>query len=328
MRILSIDGGGFLGLSSAAFLSELERHFGKKCCDSFDLFCGTSTGAIIALALANGLSAAEVVCHYRALGARVFPDRSGVVRWLRKWPRGAFWARYPGGPLSEALDGVFGDATLADITSRGKSVLVAAFNVSSGTPKIFKTDHSPNLTDHKHYRLADIALASSAAPIYFPLVDLAHPVSGLVERFCDGGVFANSPALLAYAEAVKELNVPPVEIDLLSVSTPRASLAERKAAENLRANRGLIRWGWNGRIAQVMIDGTSAASDEALSRLVGALGGGRGGYARVRLNAIDGLEMDVATPAAAESLMQIGVEEARRADRRNELARFFIEGSR
>jgi len=328
MRILSVDGGGFLGLSSAAFLAELERHFGEKCSDRFDFFCGTSTGAIIALALANGLSAAEVVGHYQALGARVFPDRSAVLRRLRKWTRGLFFAKYSITPLADALAGVFGNATLADVSGRGKFVLVSAFNVSAGTPKIFKTDHSPGLTDHKQYRLADIALASSAAPVYFPMVDLTHPVTGVAERFCDGGVYANSPALLAYAEAVKELTVPAAEIDLLSVATPRVSLAERRAAKQARANRGLLEWGRNGRIAQVMIDGTSAATDAALSRLTAALSAGRGRYVRVRLTATEGLEMDVATPAAAESLMQIGVEEGRRADRRNELARFFTEGSR
>ena len=38
VRILSLDGGGYLGLAGAAFLAELERHFGVSCHDSFDLF--------------------------------------------------------------------------------------------------------------------------------------------------------------------------------------------------------------------------------------------------------------------------------------------------
>ncbi|MBZ5673930.1 MAG: patatin-like phospholipase family protein [Acidobacteriia bacterium] len=57
MRILSIDGGGYLGLTAAAYLEELEHHFNARCSDQFDLFCGTSTGAIIALGLAAGLGA-------------------------------------------------------------------------------------------------------------------------------------------------------------------------------------------------------------------------------------------------------------------------------
>lgn len=72
MRILSIDGGGYLGLASACFLAELERHFGATCHDSFDMFCGTSTGAIIALALAHGLKATEICDLYRSFGPEVF----------------------------------------------------------------------------------------------------------------------------------------------------------------------------------------------------------------------------------------------------------------
>jgi hypothetical protein len=52
MRILSLDGGGYLGLATASFLEETERHFGRSFYESFDMFCGTSTGAIIALAVA------------------------------------------------------------------------------------------------------------------------------------------------------------------------------------------------------------------------------------------------------------------------------------
>ena len=325
MRILSIDGGGYLGLSSAAFLAELERHFGKKCCEVFDFFCGTSTGAIIALALASGKSAREVVDLYQTLGKRVFPDRTKLVRGSRKWLRGWLWARYSQRPLKKVLDEVFGERTLQTIADRKKYALVSAFNLSRGEPRIFKTDHSPELTGHNGYRLADIALASSAAPLYFPVVELRNPTTGVLERFCDGGVFANSPAFLAYAEAVGYLRLPPSEIDILSVSSPRSSLAERKAAQDKPVNRGLIRWGGE-RIAKVMIDGTSAIADTALNRIAAQLREDRNGYFRVRLAAAEGLDMDVATAKATESLMQIGSEEAQQNERRHQLKRFFCEG--
>jgi uncharacterized protein len=89
VRILSLDGGGYLGLAGAAFLAELERHFGVSCHDSFDLFCGTSTGAIIALALASGKSAREVVDLYKRFGPRVFRNPFPGSRRLR-WAKGLF----------------------------------------------------------------------------------------------------------------------------------------------------------------------------------------------------------------------------------------------
>ena len=71
-RILSVDGGGIKGVFPAAFLSELETHaspIGRY----FDLICGTSTGGIIALGLAAGLSATEVLEFYRAHSSEIFP---------------------------------------------------------------------------------------------------------------------------------------------------------------------------------------------------------------------------------------------------------------
>ncbi len=56
MKLLSIDGGGIKGLYSAAFLNSLEKIYGKQTVDSFDLIAGTSTGGIIALAIAARIS--------------------------------------------------------------------------------------------------------------------------------------------------------------------------------------------------------------------------------------------------------------------------------
>jgi patatin-like phospholipase/acyl hydrolase len=79
MKILSIDGGGYLGLATAAFIAETERHFRTSYHENFDMFCGTSTGAIIALALASGMSGEEITSRYEKLGKSVFynpfPDR-------------------------------------------------------------------------------------------------------------------------------------------------------------------------------------------------------------------------------------------------------------
>ena len=51
-KILTIDGGGIKGLYSAQVLARFEEHFKCRLSDKFDLICGTSTGAIIALAIA------------------------------------------------------------------------------------------------------------------------------------------------------------------------------------------------------------------------------------------------------------------------------------
>ena len=45
------------------------------------MIAGTSTGGIIALALAHGITAAEALAVYRDRGARIFPPRTGVSKW-------------------------------------------------------------------------------------------------------------------------------------------------------------------------------------------------------------------------------------------------------
>ena len=50
-RILCLDGGGMKGLAQIEVLSQLEVATGRKITDMFDWIVGTSTGAIIALAM-------------------------------------------------------------------------------------------------------------------------------------------------------------------------------------------------------------------------------------------------------------------------------------
>src|SRR4051794_5668730 len=71
-RILSLDGGGILGAFSASFLADIERRLCCRIADHFDLIAGTSTGGIIAAALAAGEPAARVVDFYKSRGPLIF----------------------------------------------------------------------------------------------------------------------------------------------------------------------------------------------------------------------------------------------------------------
>ena len=67
-RILSIDGGGIKGIFAAQFLARIEEEYDIKICDYFDIIAGTSTGAIVAAALAVGMPAEEIVKLYDEYG--------------------------------------------------------------------------------------------------------------------------------------------------------------------------------------------------------------------------------------------------------------------
>jgi patatin-like phospholipase/acyl hydrolase len=321
MRVLSLDGGGYLGLASASYLAEVERHFSRTCSESFELFCGTSTGAILALGLASGLSAADLVEFYENVGPRVFPAQGRLPRALR-WIKSLFISKYDNVQLRSALGDVFGNQTLRDLRREGRKVTVTAFNLATGEPRIFKTDHAPGLTRDDEYRLADIALASAATPVYLPVVSLRSPADGLEERFCDGGLFANHPALIGYAEVVNHLDVPPEEVRILSVSTPRSDLAEHESdpawLKPMR-RRGLLSWAAPS-VMNIAIDSTSRIAHHAL-RLITERSGAT--YRRVRLERPRGVQMDLASPAATATLKKIGRNAANTRDNRDLVASFF-----
>lgn len=322
MKILSIDGGGYLGLATASFLQGIEHHFGVRCADQFDLFCGTSTGAIIALALASGMSAEDVTTLYEDLGPKVFPPPSFLARAFPK-VRGVLAARHDNAPLKDALRDAFGDKTLGDLRASGKKVLVTAFALTSGRPRVFKTDHAPGLTAHDRYLVRDVALASSAAPTYLPIVELTDPNTKAVERFCDGGVAANSPALLGYAEAVSALGCTPEDIALLSLATPRTDLAEPASGltRSQRAlDRGYLGWGLGERIITLALDGVAMLSDTALARIAQGAGAR---YERVHFQQPRGLGLDVVTLESTQTLRQLGSDRARNSQARGQVEPFF-----
>lgn len=314
-RILSIDGGGYLGLATAAFVRGIEDHFKVRLHDHFDLFCGTSTGAMLALALASGKTGTDLVDLYKQQGPKIFRKRP-----LAKLPwAGSLFLQHSNNALKRALVNVFCDETLDDLLyKKGKRALITSFCLTNGRPCLFKTDHSSNLTQHGGYRLADVAMCSTAAPTYFPLVQLLHPRTGQKDVFCDGGVAANHPALLGYSEALSECACTPDQLQILSLSTPRADLAERHIVPGA-LKRGL--WGWRKSLAAIFTDSNAMLAGEMLKRITAAAG--TTVYERISMENRHELQMNDAGEAATAYLEALGRDLANRNDVRARLRVFF-----
>ena len=75
-QILSLSGGGYMGLYTIAVLSELEDQIGRPLAGCFDLIAGTSVGGIIALGLAAEHPASNINDAFEEMGKAVF--RSAV----------------------------------------------------------------------------------------------------------------------------------------------------------------------------------------------------------------------------------------------------------
>jgi patatin-like phospholipase/acyl hydrolase len=213
-RILTIDGGGIRGTFPAAFLANLEQDLDQPIGSYFDLISGTSTGGIIAIGLALGISAAEILQLYEDKGPAIFAQtRSGLPGWLARrfrFGRWLFWGpKYSAEPLRDALIEVLGERRIGEARTR---LVIPAWHPQTQGVYIFKTAHHPRLrTDYKELAV-DAAMATAAAPTYFTQHITANDV-GLV----DGGLWANNPTGIAVVEAIATLGWPADDLKVLSI---------------------------------------------------------------------------------------------------------------
>ena len=194
-KILCIDGGGIKGVYSAQVLAELEEAFKTKTSEHFDLVCGTSTGGIIALGVAGGIPMEEVVKFYMEKGPQIFSQNCKIGKlgeWLFTFKQAVFKSKYSDKKLKEALGEVFGSRKIG---SSQNLLCIPAFNITTSNPRIFKKDYKHlNQDDEKTF--VDVALATAAAPTYFPIKTIDDV------QYVDGGLFANNPVLVGLTEAI------------------------------------------------------------------------------------------------------------------------------
>ena len=137
-RILSIDGGGIRGIFPAAILADLEYKYldGEAVTEYFDLITGTSTGGILALGLAAGLKASELLGLYMKRGRESFPPERRIWRKILQYIR----TGYKREPLDRILEEVLEDMKLRDSQVR---LCIPSLDLRYGDVYVFKTPHHP-----------------------------------------------------------------------------------------------------------------------------------------------------------------------------------------
>ena len=217
-----------------------------------------------------------------------------VCGWLNK--------KYPADGIQKVLEEYFGSTRLDQALTR---VLIPTYDMRGarvhlrkgfdcrrgGHPRFFKshpindktqasdtcqqqsTDCPPGNSDlsdsrTENHLMRDVARATSAAPTYFEPIDLdlQLPDLTLIETLVDGGIFANNPAMCAYADAkriIQSSASPNDQILLVSIGTGNLTGGlKAEAAKN---------WGklcWVDTLITMIFDGASDTVNYQLEQLI------------------------------------------------------------
>ncbi len=209
-KILSIDGGGTRGIIPAQIIHRLEEEYGRGIIHEVDLLAGTSTGGVICLGLSSGLTGEGLVRLYLEHANLIFQE-SWVDRTIKFDEQ--FRANYSPHNLRAVLERYFGTRTLgdvhrhADVGLRGKEIMICAFDLNP-VPGADRNEHYRPAIFHSSFihqqdiSLVDVGMSTTAAPTYFPIHD---------QKYIDGGVAMNNPAMAAIAYALNDSPISPSE---------------------------------------------------------------------------------------------------------------------
>ena len=225
--ILSIDGGGVRGIIPATILALIEEEVGAKPGELFDCIAGTSIGGVLALALAQDKSATYCLKFLKDTAPRIF-ERS--ITWRTQTVEGLAGPKYSDEVLAATVKKEFGEAKIGDSKT---DVLVTGVDIGRHAGLVFF--HFHNVETQSNPLLLDVALATSAAPTYFP----SHPVDKF--NVIDGGLWANNPALVAYQMVTRFVRCEEDDhIFILSLGT--GSSAKQPIPAKDSAGWGIVSW--------------------------------------------------------------------------------------
>ncbi|WP_192483173.1 MULTISPECIES: patatin-like phospholipase family protein [Cysteiniphilum] len=237
VNILNLHGGGIRGYLSATFLKRFCIEAGinaNQLYNTFDIISGTSIGGIQALGYAYGKSPQYMLDLFDTYGANIFGygtfaphvvsrdqymgavlmgiELGGLISGYDYTYNGiTLKSMYQNTTLQSELENAVGSTTLlSDLPGK---VIITSYDVDESKPVLFSniTGHEPFLMGASE-KAVDVGLATSAAPIYFPI----HTFGG--HSYTDGGVFQNNPVETAFSVA-KRLYPNARRFNILSVGT-------------------------------------------------------------------------------------------------------------
>jgi len=237
---IAIDGGGIRGVIVTRALTMLEEKLEQPLYDIARLYAGTSTGSIISVGLASGMTAAKIHELYLRLGDTIFSK--GWRTFFFPFSR----YRYPAEPLETALKDQFGDLKMGDFWSKESltltDVVITTYDAVNNSTRFIK----PWKLQYQNWPVVKAVMASSSVPTYFPIVD---------GRYVDGGIGSYSnPCYLAAYELTYCLGWKAEETTLISLGTGRGP-----ETDHSKDPAGYWPWNWLDPVLDAFL---SSASDQ------------------------------------------------------------------
>lgn len=234
-KLLALDGGGIRGVLTLEILASIEdivrTKLGKNAVlgDYFDYIAGTSTGAIIAAGLSQGMPVSKISTIYRDHGRDMFDKASILDRYRYK---------FDSDRLQQLMQQTFGEHTTFGDKELKTLLLVVLRNATTDSPWPLSNNPDGKYNDptrpdcNLNFPLWQLVRASTAAPTYFPPQVIMFGKDSRV--FVDGGVtMYNNPAFQLFLMATLgayRLGWPTGEDKMLlvSVGTGAAAKADDK----------------------------------------------------------------------------------------------------
>ena len=220
-KIICFDGGGERTIAALVFLKKLEAESGKKTSDIFDMFIGTSAGALNAACFAFGGFSADKVKKYwsknytdKIMKSSFFWDKASLVQAR---------PRYENEGKVEVLNEIFKSNTLSQ---SNKPFLCYAYDIEKRSHVVFDSLNTPDVT------FVDAIGASSAAPMYFPTYQMDDKA-----WMIDGSIITNNPTLIGYSYSKKIL-----ETNNIKILSPGSGQNKNKIDGDMSTKWGGVGW--------------------------------------------------------------------------------------
>lgn len=198
-KILSIDGGGILGMMPLTVLKIMEERLKRPLNEIFDLIIGSSIGAMIGGIVSTG----KITCS--DLHKQMLDDLPQIFSKRLRVP--IFQPKYNRNKIEEALKKKLGDPSMSICKTK---FMCTSINYVDGRPHFFKSWEEKD----GQLKLIQSLLRSAAAPLYFgKIVDDENKAV-----WCDGGCGnLNDPAMQGYIEALRQDWLPDEKVHLISI---------------------------------------------------------------------------------------------------------------